>query len=59
MTNTWTIKKVANLIFVTDETNQIWKSWNVEDFTERKLNNYIKKLRGYYKYEINVINKLA
>lgn len=58
MKNIWIVEKLANIIFVTDETKQVWKSWNVDDFTERKLNNYLNKLRGYYNHEITIINKL-
>ena len=41
---TFTIEKVANMIFVTSECGVIFKAWNVEDFTEQKLNNTIKKI---------------
>lgn len=48
---TYKIEKVANMIFITDDTNQIWKAWNVEDFTERKLENAKKKLAWYWHAE--------
>ena len=38
------IERVANMVFVTSDCGTIFKAWNVEDFTERKLNNTIKKI---------------
>lgn len=55
---TYKIEKVANMIFITDDTNQIWKAWNVEDFTERKLKNAKKKLQSCFKNPITWINCL-
>jgi len=41
---TFIIKKTANIITVTSDCGTIFKSWFTDDFTERKLNNTIKKI---------------
>ena len=40
----FTIEKVANMVMVVSECEVIFKAWNIEDFTERKLNNTIKRI---------------
>lgn len=55
---TYKIEKVANMIFITDDTDQVWKAWGVEDFTERKLQNAKKKLQSFFKDPITWINCL-
>ena len=55
---TFKIEKVANMIFITDNTDQVWKAWNVEDFTERKFNNAKKKLQSGFKNPITWISCL-
>ena len=40
----FTIEKVANMIFITSDCGVIFKSWMADEFTERKLNNAIKKI---------------
>ena len=40
----FTIEKVANMGMVVSECEVIFKAWNVEDFTERKLNNTIRRI---------------
>ena len=50
MTNTtlkFRIEKIANMIFISTE-DTVWKAWNIEDFTERKLQNAIKKFKANY-----------
>jgi ribonuclease PH len=42
------IEKIANMIFITSECGIIFKAWNEEDFTERKLKNAMKKISGGY-----------
>lgn len=41
---TFTIEKVANMIFITSDCGVIFKAWHEAEFTERKLNNQIKKI---------------
>lgn len=41
----FTIEKVANMIFITSECGVIFNTWNETDFTERKLNNAIKRIQ--------------
>lgn len=55
---TYKIEKVSNMIFITDEVGQIWKAWDVEDFTERKLKSAKKKLQSCFKNPITWINCL-
>ena len=40
----FTIEKVANMVMVVSECEVIFNAWNIEDFTERKLNNTIKRI---------------
>lgn len=43
---TVTVKKVANIISLVEKVNEsnIIKTWYIDEFTDRKLNNTIKKL---------------
>lgn len=53
---TFKLEKIANMVFVgTDD--HIWKAWNAEDFTERKLDNWIKKTQKNFTKEIKVVRK--
>lgn len=38
------IKKAANIISVISDEGIVFKTWFADDFTERKLNNTIKKI---------------
>lgn len=38
------VEKVANMIFITSECDVVFKSWNEEDFTEKKLKNAMTKI---------------
>lgn len=40
----FTIKKVANMVFIVSDCGTIFKTWKDSEFTERKLNNVIKKI---------------
>ena len=40
------IEKVANMVFITSDCDVVFYAWNVEDLTERKLNNAIKKIQN-------------
>ena len=42
------IEKVANMIFITADQDIIFKAWDITEFTERKLQNTIKKINGHY-----------
>ena len=55
---TFTIEKIANMVFITDETNQIWKSWMADEATEKKINNAVRKLQASFNNELTFINKL-
>jgi hypothetical protein len=46
------IEKVANMVFITSECETIFKAWNEEDFTERKLKNAMKKIQSNYKDKV-------
>ena len=53
MKTTFIIEKVANMImavtkFDDGSTDVIWQTWHEEDFTERKLNNFMKKQLKYH-----------
>lgn len=43
----FTFEKVANMIFLTND-GQVWKAWNVEEFTERKMKNAMNKISKEY-----------
>ncbi len=49
------IEKVANMVFITSDCGTIFKAWDEYSFTERKLNNAMKKissdLNGNAKFE--------
>lgn len=42
------IEKIANMIFITADEDVIFRAWNQCEFTERKLNNAIKKIQNNY-----------
>ena len=42
------LEKVANMIFLVTHNDVIFKSWDVDEFTERKYNNAIKKIQACY-----------
>lgn len=42
------IEKVANMIFITADQDIIFKAWDITEFTEKKLQNAIKKINGHY-----------
>jgi len=42
------IEKVANMVFITSECGVVFYAWNIEDYTERKRNNAIAKLKQQY-----------
>lgn len=45
------IEKVANMVFISTE-DQVWKAWHEADFTEKKMNNAIKKIRSNFQSEV-------
>ncbi len=44
----FTVEKVSNMIFITAD-GIVFKAWDKSEFTERKLNNAMKKLTNQYK----------
>lgn len=48
------IEKVSNMIFITKE-EQIFKAWDEEEFTEKKLQNAMKKIQSNYDDEIKFV----
>ena len=52
---TFTIEKVANMVFITSDCGVIFKAWEIGEFTERKLQNAIKKISGNTRTECTFI----
>lgn len=52
------VEHIANLIMISDVDNQVWKVWDEEEFTTRKLNNWMNKFNkqtnNQYKIIINL-----
>lgn len=46
------IEKVSNMVFITSDCGVIFKAWNVEDFTDRKMNNAMNKIKKNYTGEV-------
>ena len=42
------VEKVANMIFITSDCDIVFRAWDETEFTERKLNNAMKKLSNNY-----------
>ena len=42
------IEKVANMVFITSDCGTIFNTWDESEFTERKMNNAIKKISANY-----------
>lgn len=42
------IEKVGNMVFITSECGIVFYAWNIEDYTERKRNNAIARLKNQY-----------
>ena len=45
---TFKIEKVANMVFITSECGVVFYAWNIEEYTERKRNNAIARLKEQY-----------
>lgn len=45
----FTIEKVANMIFITDNCGTVFKAWEENEFTEQKLKNAINRISKNYK----------
>lgn len=54
---TFTIEKVSNMVFAGTE-DHIWKAWDEDEFTERKMNNWIKKIQKDFNGKAVIINKV-
>ena len=53
------IEKVSNMIMVSEvETDVVFMAWDEEEFTERKLNNFTKKMNRMYIDGVEIINVL-
>ena len=44
----FTVEWIGNMVFITDETGQVWNAWNKDELTTKKLSNAIKKLQSYH-----------
>ncbi len=42
------IEKVANMVFITGECDTVFKAWDIESFTERKLKNATTKIENNF-----------
>ena len=51
----FTVEHISNMIFITDACGQVWKSWDDEEFTERKLANAMKKIQNCYNSKVNFV----
>lgn len=54
------IEKVANMIFLSTldsdgKSDTIFRTWDEEEFTERKLKNAMKNIQANYQYEVEFI----
>lgn len=49
---TFKVEKVANMIFITEEGDIIFKAWNEREFTERKLKNAMNSIQKNYKNHV-------
>ena len=55
---TFVLEKVSNIIFLTAQNSDvIFKAWDVDEFTERKRSNAVKKLQSCYIEPIKIIRK--
>lgn len=43
---TFTVEKVANMVFITSDCGTVFKAWMADEFTERKLNNQMKRINN-------------
>lgn len=55
---TFVLEKISNMIFLTAQNaDVIFKAWDIDEFTERKLANATKKLQACYVEPIKIIRK--
>lgn len=40
----FTIEKVANMVFISTDCGVIFNAWDINEFTERKLNNAMNRI---------------
>ena len=50
---TFVIEKVSNMVFITTDCGTIFNAWDESEFTERKLNNAMNKIRRCYNGDIS------
>ena len=55
---TFIIKKTANIISIISDEGIVFKTWFADDFTERKLNNTIRKIAKELNGEANFIRMI-
>ena len=55
---TFTVEKIADMIMVIGASGTVWHAWHKTEFTQRKLNNYIKRQNKYFNGNIEFIIKL-
>lgn len=54
---TFTFERVANMIFCTDDCGLVWYAWHEEDFTPRKQQNAIARIKaGHCGHVVFVFN---
>lgn len=44
----FTFKKVSNMVFCVSECDVIFYAWMAEEFTKRKMQNAIARIKAYY-----------
>lgn len=58
MTKTFIIENISGLILISTELGTVWETWDISEFTERKLNNAKKRIQKCFQYPVEFINKL-
>lgn len=42
------VEKIANMVFITSDCGNVFNAWDEYEFTERKLNNAMRKIEKNY-----------
>lgn len=53
----FTLEKVGNMVYLVGEGDIIFKAWMADEFTERKLNNALKRISNDLGREIVPVRK--
>lgn len=48
------VEKVSNMILISSN-DVVFKAWDESEFTERKLNNAMKKIQSCYQYKVEFV----